>query len=134
MEEEEKEFIRKLIIPAVMFVFYLGLFIWLVIVDLINGNETWMRFGEELLIVFFIFPAFAVIINLVTSIKYKSLSYSLGMAGLNSFFCLVWMSFILGRSLYADGFVCSVIMLGVGVVTSGIVLSIIYIYKKIKKI
>ena len=137
MEEEKKRVNWRFIIPAIMFVFYLAIFIWLKIVELRNPDGFLARLGEEFMTLIIILPAFTVIINLVASIKFKRLSYSLGMAGLNSLFYLVLMYEIF--SIHKDGFLdatrflYSAITLGLGIVVSGIVLSIIYIYKKNKK-
>ena len=89
-----------------------------------------------ILLAYFVVPAFSLIISIVSAIKYKQILYSLVIAALNSLFCIVSL-YILFEIMFQASFwteiwpiVFSAIILGLGSVTSAIVLIVM---KKLKR-
>ena len=98
MEEEEKKFDRRFIIPVVMFVFYLGLFIFAKIVAPGNPRKNLSGLAPAVIIPNILIPVFSVVISVVGSIgsiglmRLKkilySIFYSLAIVVLNALLCV----------------------------------------------
>ena len=128
---------RGLIIPTVMFVFYLGLLIFARIVVPEGPRKYLDDLVLIVILVYFFIPILSVIISIISSIIFKQMLYSLKIAGLNALLCavLLYICIIYQLSPWTEiawYTIYPALMLGIGAATSAIVLSIIYLYKKYK--